>query len=202
MADVILSRIASHDDITDLHSLINSCYRKSTTDAAAVTGWTTEGEVLGGQRVDPVMLREIIDDTTGVLIVFHYHDALAATDAPPQPLIGCVHVQRQAATAHYSQSPRAYFGMLSTRPTLQSSGIGAHMIATAERYVRSVWPDLLIMECTVVHTRATLIAYYQRRGYVMMTEYGLEEFPLDEERYGRPLVHRDELRFATMQKVL
>jgi hypothetical protein len=48
----------------------------------------------------------------------------------------------------------------------------------------------------VVNVRATLIAWYQRRGYLLSAE--TETFPYGDQRFGRPL--RDDLSFVLLEK--
>ena len=49
---------------------------------------------------------------------------------------------------------------------------------------------------SVVNVRATLIAWYQRRGYVLTGE--TQPFPYDDQRFGRPL--RNDLSFVLLEK--
>jgi hypothetical protein len=49
---------------------------------------------------------------------------------------------------------------------------------------------------TVVHLRDALIAWYERRGYILTGE--VEPFPYGDERFGRPL--RDDLHFVVLEK--
>jgi hypothetical protein len=49
---------------------------------------------------------------------------------------------------------------------------------------------------TVVNVRASLIAWYQRRGYRLTGE--AQPFPYGDERYGRLL--RDDLHFVVLEK--
>ena len=51
---------------------------------------------------------------------------------------------------------------------------------------------------TVMNIRATLIAWYERRGYTLTGE--TKPFPYDDQRFGRPL--RDDLHFVVLQKDL
>ena len=53
-------REATADDIPNLHKLIEMAYRGE----ASRVGWTTEADLLAGQRTDPDDLAEIIADPT------------------------------------------------------------------------------------------------------------------------------------------
>ncbi|NBP08302.1 MAG: GNAT family N-acetyltransferase, partial [Gammaproteobacteria bacterium] len=50
-------RVASIDDAAALAALVNSAYRGDGSRA----GWTTEADLLGGQRTDPQALEEFIE---------------------------------------------------------------------------------------------------------------------------------------------
>jgi len=64
---------------------------------------------------------------------------------------------------------RAYLGMLSVSPELQAAGLGRRLIAAAEDAARTAF-GATTMEMTVIDRRAELIAWYQRRGYVLTGE--------------------------------
>ena len=51
---------------------------------------------------------------------------------------------------------------------------------------------------TVIHTRAELLAFYGRRGYLPTGR--TKPFPYGDERFGRPL--RDDLCFVVIEKAL
>ena len=75
-------RTAVPADAAALEALVNSAYRGESSKA----GWTTEADLLGGQRVDEAGLRDAMlrGATRGdVVILVHEDDAgLAATSAP------------------------------------------------------------------------------------------------------------------------
>jgi ribosomal protein S18 acetylase RimI-like enzyme len=76
-------------------------------------------------------------------------------------LIGCVAVTRKDAAL-------AYLGMLCVLPTLQSAGLGRRLLDAAEDHARAL--GLAAMEMTVIDSRASLIAWYERRGYLRTGE--------------------------------
>ena len=90
-----------------------------------------------------------------------------------------------------------YFGMFAVRPELQGGGVGKAMLAQAERIAGEDW-GLATMRMTVIDVRDSLIAFYQRRGYVRTGI--LKPFPYGDERFGIPL--RDDLRFEVLEKDL
>jgi len=52
------------------------------------------------------------------------------------------------------------------------------------------------MRISVVNVRKTLIAWYERRGYILTGE--TQPFPYGDERFGKPL--RDDLQFVLLEK--
>jgi GNAT superfamily N-acetyltransferase len=81
-------------------------------------------------------------------------------------LAGCVYTELRGE--------RGYFGLLAVEPRRQRSGIGALLIAAAERHCRSA--GCRFMDLTFVNVRQELPAYYQRFGYV---ENGTLPFPAE-----------------------
>jgi ribosomal protein S18 acetylase RimI-like enzyme len=169
-------RIATEADIPALIDLVESAYRGD----ASRAGWTTEADMLDGQRIDAEGLRESISTISSRIV-------LAEKNAD---MLACCHIQKQKNDA-------GYFGMFSVRPTLQSSGIGKALLLEAERQVRE---DFLCprMEMTVIDIRQSLINFYERRGYVRTGIY--KPFPYGDERFGIP--KRDDLRFELLTKEL
>ncbi|GLK47226.1 hypothetical protein GCM10017620_01990 [Brevundimonas intermedia] len=72
-------------------------------------------------------------------------------------LVGCVQVARVG-------DDLAYLGMLTVEPTLQASGLGRRLLDAAESEAVARFAARR-MEMTVIHRRAELIAWYERRGY-------------------------------------
>jgi ribosomal protein S18 acetylase RimI-like enzyme len=172
---VLRFRPAGVPDIPAVVALVESAYRG----VASKVGWTTEADLLGGQRTDPEDVRSCIERAQSVVL-------LAERDAE---LIACCHVA--------AEDGAGYFGMFSVRPTLQGGGIGKQVIAEAERIVREDW-RLPAMRMTVIDVRDELIAFYERRGYVRT---GIKKpFPYGDPRFGQP--RRDDLQFEVLEKQL
>jgi ribosomal protein S18 acetylase RimI-like enzyme len=168
-------RPAQHRDITAIHALVESAYRGD----ASRQGWTTEADMLDGQRVDVAGITELIDKP---------HSAIVLCESGGE-LLACVHVEQRESAA--------YLGMFSVRPTRQGSGLGRAMLAEAERIARDEW-QRSEMQMTVISIRDELIAWYERCGYRRSGTY--EPFPYGDERFGIP--KRDDLRFETLVKSL
>ncbi len=173
--DTLTFRSAVPADIPALVALVTSAYRGD----VSKQGWTTEADMLDGQRIDPdVLARDIERDRSRIL--------LAERDGV---LLACAHVAEDEGAG--------YFGMFSVRPDLQGGGVGKAMLAEAERVARDEW-RLPAMRMTVIDIRDELIAFYVRRGYVRT---GIKKpFPYGDERFGIP--KRDDLRFEILEKPL
>ena len=168
-------RTATPADVDDIVALVTSAYRGE----ASRAGWTTEADLLEGNRIDPDVLRADIGRPRSRVV-------LAARDGAP---VACAHVAEDGG--------HGYFGMFAVAPTLQGGGVGRALLAECERIAREDW-GLADMRMTVIDLRTELIAYYLRRGYRLTGEQ--RPFPATDERFGIPL--RDDLRFAVLEKRL
>jgi ribosomal protein S18 acetylase RimI-like enzyme len=168
-------RRATVDDVPAVVALVESAYRG----ASSKVGWTTEADILGGQRTDPADVRACIERDRSVVL-------LGEQDGE---LVVCANVA--------VENGAGYFGMFSVRPTLQGGGIGKRMIEECERIAREEW-QVAAMRMTVIDIRDELIAFYERRGYVRT---GIKKpFPYGDPRFGLP--KRDDLRFEVLEKRL
>jgi ribosomal protein S18 acetylase RimI-like enzyme len=166
-------RIATEDDVPALVELVQSAYRGD----VSRQGWTTEADILEGQRVDAAMVTDAVNDLAAAVLLAH-----AGGD-----LVACCHLERRDGYA--------YFGMFAVRPTLQGGGVGRAVLAEAERVARTDW-DVAELRMTVIAQREDLIAWYERRGYARTGES--EPFPYGDLRFGVPL--RNDLRFVVLTK--
>lgn len=168
-------RKATLADVPVLVPLIESAYRGD----SSRTGWTTEADLLEGQRTDPDGVAEVITAPKSALL-------MAFRDAD---LVACCHVAEEDGAG--------YFGMFAVAPGLQGGGIGRDTLAEAERFARVEW-GLGEMRMKVINAREDLIAWYVRRGYRRTGE--MTPFPYGDERFGVPL--RDDLAFELLVKPL
>ena len=173
--DSLNFRLATQEDVTALVALVESAYRG---DASRV-GWTTEADLLDGQRTDPHSMSGIVARRGSVIVLTERGGELLA----------CANLERQENAA--------YFGMFAVRPGLQGGGIGNALIAECERIARIDW-ELKKMRMTVIWSRTELIAWYQRRGYRATGER--KEFPYGDEKFGLP--KREDLYFEIYEKDL
>lgn len=173
MTDVNI-RPATAADIPALHALIESAYRGE----ASRAGWTTEADLLDGQRTDPDDLAEIIADPAQVMLT-------AWRDGD---LVGCVRIQNQGQET-------GYFGMLSVSPTLQGKGLGRLLVATAEIELAARFGSRHVL-ISVFPQRDTLIGWYKRLGYHDTGE--TLPFDYNNRRLGVP--SRDGLYFMVLRR--
>jgi ribosomal protein S18 acetylase RimI-like enzyme len=178
-------RLATEADIPALVELVTASYRGD----ASRAGWTTEADLLDGNRIDPEVLRaDILRPRSHILVAERDGEMLA-----------CAHVaDEHADQGHADQKPGAgYFGMFSVRPGAQGNGLGRSVLAEAERVAREEM-GLTLMRMTVIDLREELIAWYERRGY---RRTGIKKpFPYGDERFGIP--KRPDLRFEVLEKQL
>jgi ribosomal protein S18 acetylase RimI-like enzyme len=168
-------RDAADADVDVLVELIHSAYRGD----SSRTGWTTEADILEGQRTD----------AEGVLAVIKAPDSRLLTVERDGAVIACCQLEHRGAYA--------YFGMFAVSPQLQGAGLGKVIIAEAERAARETW-GVREMHMTVISVREDLIAWYERRGYRRTGR--MTPFPYGDERFGIP--QRADLQFELLVKEL
>ncbi|MDQ3126644.1 MAG: GNAT family N-acetyltransferase [Pseudomonadota bacterium] len=172
----ITIRDAVTADIPALHRLIESAYRGE----ASRAGWTTEADLLDGQRTDPEDLADILADPKQALLT-------AWSDGV---LVGCVRIaDRDEGTGD--------FGMLSVSPTLQGGGLGRRLVEAANTTLMDRFGARRV-RISVFPQRETLIAWYERLGYQRTAD--TLPFPYGDPRLGLP--KRDDLYFIVMEHEL
>ncbi|MFI7137397.1 GNAT family N-acetyltransferase [Streptomyces massasporeus] len=168
-------RDATDADVDELVALIESAYRGDDSRA----GWTTEADILEGQRTDPEGVLEVIKSPDSRLLAVEREGRIVA----------CCQLEHQG--------DHAYFGMFAVSPLLQGAGLGKVIITEAERQARETW-GVREMQMTVISVRDDLIAWYERRGYRRTGR--MTPFPYGDERFGLP--QRDDLQFELLVKEL
>ncbi|GAA2443884.1 GNAT family N-acetyltransferase [Streptomyces lavendulocolor] len=172
-ADALTYRDAGEADVPALVALIESAYRGDSSRA----GWTTEADILEGQRTDPEGVRDVIAAPGSRLLLVERGGELVA----------CCQLEHRGEAA--------YFGMFAVRPGLQGGGLGRRVIAEAERLAAAEW-GAREMHMTVISVRDELIAWYERRGYRRTGR--MTPFPYGDERFGLP--RREDLEFELLVK--
>ena len=171
-----LYRRAQSSDVTAVVQLVHSAYRGD----SSRLGWTTEADLLDGQRTDPVEVSELVVAADKRLIL----SELGAE------LVGCVLVKHEPPAV-------AQIGLFAVRPTLQGRGLGKGLLAEAERAAREDF-QAERAEMTVIEQRPDILAWYRRLGY--QHTGACEPFPYGNPRFGLP--RRPDLRFLVLAKPL
>jgi ribosomal protein S18 acetylase RimI-like enzyme len=156
--------------ITDF---VNSAYRGE----SSKVGWTTEADLLGGQRTDQERIKELISESDTQIELLTIDDELS----------GLVLLKKEK---HF-----AYFGMLTVKPNLQNKGVGKMILDHVEKQAKS-W-GLSKIKMTVISDRKELISFYERRGYQWTGE--TENFPEHDQRFGIP---KKKLIFHVFEKII
>jgi ribosomal protein S18 acetylase RimI-like enzyme len=171
--DALTFRTANTADIPALIELVTSAYRGD----ASRAGWTTEADLLDGQRVDAAGIATDINRPRSVILLAERDGVLQA----------CCHIA--------DEEGHGYFGMFAVSPQAQGGGVGKQLMQHAESVVADQW-QLPTMQMTVIDCRNELIAFYERRGYART---GIKKpFPYGDERFGIP--KRDDLQFEILEK--
>jgi GNAT superfamily N-acetyltransferase len=157
--------LATTADASRLTHFVNAAYRGD----SARQGWTTEADLLDGQRIDEEGMLEMLARPGAAML-------LCQNEAGE--LLGSFHAQVRGELV--------YLSMLAVAPTGQARGVGKFLLQAAEDYGRQ--HGCILSRMTVISVRTELIAYYERRGYHLTG--ATEPFPTDP-RFGiprRPLV--------------
>jgi ribosomal protein S18 acetylase RimI-like enzyme len=168
-------RQARAADVPVIVALVEGSYRGE----GSRSGWTTEADLLDGQRTDAGEVEAIVEGPGSSILVAE----------GPGGLLGSVQVQ--------DAGDAAYIGMLAVRPGLQRGGLGSALLAAAERHGREVFGRPRA-RMTVIGQREALIAWYERRGWRRTGER--RPFPYGEPRFGIP--RRPDLYFEVLEKPL
>jgi len=165
---------AGLSDVKELCALINSAYRGE----SSKKGWTTEADLLGGQRTDEEDMKAIISKPGCLILKFTNETG---------EIISCVRLEKHG--------DKMYLGMLTVSPVLQGGGIGKLMMIASENEAKKQNCRCVYMQ--VIKGRDELIAWYERQGY---KDTGKRKpFPMGAPRFGIP---KKELEFIIMEKMI
>lgn len=166
---------ATAADVHEISALVNSAYRGE----SSKQGWTTEADLLGGQRTDPETLEKSLSVPCNFVFTYRENGEMKA----------CVNLMQKESSC--------YLGMLTVKPTLQKSGLGRKVLSAAEEIARRQFGSKE-MYMTVITIREELISWYERCGYRRTGEF--ENFPYGDEKFGIP--KRPDLKFEILRKRL
>lgn len=177
MSSPLRFRRATLDDALAIVALVHSAYRGE----ASRAGWTTEADLLDGQRTDLDEVRELIANTEASRILLGFQG---------EQLVCSAALTRKAEAS-------AYVGMVAVTPACQGAGVGAALLHELERVVLEEGLGTCLC-MSVIAQRSELIAWYERRGF--RTTDAREPFPYGNPRFGSP--RRPDLYFRLLTKAL
>jgi ribosomal protein S18 acetylase RimI-like enzyme len=173
---MVLER-AVEADFGAVVALANVAYRGG----GEAAGWTSEAELIAGERLTEARLREDLAAKPGAWLLVCREEAGGA-------VVGTVWMEPAAGEGVW------YLGLLTVQPEMQDRGLGRELLGAAEEFARERGAGRVRM--TVVNVRDTLLAWYERRGYRRTGKR--EAFPYGDARVGRPL--RGGLEFVVLEK--
>ncbi len=165
---------ADNKHVIEITSLVNSAYRGE----SSKNGWTTEADLLGGQRTDAFLIKETLNSDGSTILIAQHNET--------EKIHGCVHLQKE--------NENCYLGMLTVDPLLQNKGLGKTLLEESEAFAQ-FW-DCTRIYMTVLGARQELIDWYERRGYKKTTT--VKPFPYGNERFGIPKT--EGLYFIVLEK--
>ncbi|MBX6371866.1 MAG: GNAT family N-acetyltransferase [Acidothermus sp.] len=175
-ADDVSFRFATASDVATVVELVESAYRGE----SSRKGWTTEADLLDGQRTDAESVADLLRDPRSRILL----------GSDRSGVVACAHLRDLG-------DGRVYFGMFAVSPTAQAKGIGSRVLSEAEQVAAGLW-GARELEMTVIMQRTELIEWYERRGYRRTGE--TRPFPYGDRRFGIP--RRPDLAFAVLRKEL
>lgn len=174
---MITFQTAQPEHAPHIAALVNSAYRGD----SSKVGWTTEADLLDGQRTD--------DESIKNIILAPKNSIEMAIDSETKEILGLVHLKQE-------DNQTLYFGMLTVTPLAQSRGIGKLILKHIEDYAAA--NGFKNIRISVIHLRLELIAYYERRGFKPTGLF--EPFPADNPLFGIPKVQ--DLKLLEFIKIL
>ncbi len=133
-------RSAGAADVTRIVQLVESAYREE----RSRQGWTTEADLLDGQRTDDAEISAIV----------HSDDCRMLLAESGGELVGCCQLEARPDGC-------VYLGMFAVAPNRQGRGIGQAILAEAERIA---YDDLGTnrIRMMVIRQREDVIGWYER----------------------------------------
>ena len=166
--------VARRTDVDRIVELVNDAYRGT----SRAPGWTHETHLIAGARIGAAAVNEMIQPERSTILVMRQDGVIVA----------CVALERL-------DDCEWYLSMLAVDPGHQTSGAGKSIMAGAERFARERGAER--MKISVINLRESLIAWYERQGYVRTG--AVAAFPNDP-TVGTPLRH--DLALITLAKPL
>ncbi|WP_231634704.1 GNAT family N-acetyltransferase [Novosphingobium sp. KN65.2] len=139
----ILIREVQAGELPALHHVIERAFRGKT----ARAGWSHEGAVVPGRRIEMSVLEAILNDD---------HELLLGAFIENKP-VGCVRITQKDESV-------CEIGLLTVDPDTQAMGLGDTLLTAAERKALDRFGASLT-ELSVIIQQPKLTEYYKRRGY-------------------------------------
>jgi ribosomal protein S18 acetylase RimI-like enzyme len=176
LIDAARLQAATEADLPDIVALTNWAYRGT----GPQSSWTVESYLEGERTTADALRADLAAAPDAHLLVWREGTG---------ELQGHVWLEPQADGAWY-------LGLLSVRPDRQDRKLGRTLLAAAEAFARE--RGAARVRLTVINVRDTLIAWYERRGYVLTEE--TRPFPYGDDRFGKPT--RDDLCFVVLERAI
>ena len=165
-------------ELPTIATLMNRAFRSTGIEPGQAASWNSEATILTGNRTTAEALAQELASKP-------HANLLVAGD----PIHASVWLEPLTPTL-------CYLGSLTVDPTLQNAGLGRQLLTAAEEIAAAHGAHTV--QITVINFRETLIAWYQRRGYVLTGE--TRPFPYGDTRFGTPL--RPDLNFLVLERSL
>lgn len=173
-------RGATLEDAETLHRIIHSSYRTT-------KSWTTEHELVAGERISQDGIAQLIED--GVDRIFVAEIEMDNGRVPA----GCICVE--LACRHEDMAlpdDHAMLGLFAVDPEHQSRGIGNKLLSHALDFVKE--ENCKFVTIWVIEQREDIMAWYARKGFVHTDKRVPFVFP--------DLALVEDMHFKVMQKSL
>lgn len=179
--------MASINEAPDIVKLVNSAYRGET----SKKGWTTEADLLGGQRTDYEQILRAIEEPFSSIVI---------AKNPQNQIVACCEIKIIPHDYFFAQKTQPtssvrhlYFGMFTVSPEQQNAGLGKQVLTHIES-LATKW-GLEKIQMSVITERKELIDFYLRRGFSLLPQ--LIDFPRDP-KFGVPKV--ENLKMILLEK--
>ena len=133
----VVFRDAALSDVWAVVDLVQSAYRGE----ASRDGWTTEADLLDGNRIDPDTVREVLSAPRSKIMLAYQklpsRQTMSANHCDMEP--GAVDELSACCQLADEGENTGYFGLFAVRPKRQGTGIGRAVLVEAERRAVTDW---------------------------------------------------------------
>jgi ribosomal protein S18 acetylase RimI-like enzyme len=172
--------VCSPEQLSEVADLVNAAYRGE----GGQVGWTSEAGIVDGRRTTRSALQEDLAAAGHVSLL---------TLRDGGRLLACLRLELEYRAGGQRV---CHIGMLAVHPGAQDRGLGRALLRHAEE--AGMLAGARAARLTVVSIRGSLIAWYERQGYLRTGER--QQFPYEDARFGTAL--RPDLEFIVLEKPL